>query len=132
MRIASVADVKAHFSAFLKDSGQGPVVITRNGRPVAVILPVEDEDEIERLVLAYSPKFQKILSAAREDIRQTGGMRHEDFWREVAAGDVDEQEIVSDKHADAAVGERRSRLPVAAAIGEGKTPHWDNRHGEDG
>jgi len=83
MRIASVADVKARFSAFLKASKRGPVVVTRNGKPAAVLLSVEDEDEIERLTLAYSPKFQKMLKLARQQIRKGGGIRHEDFWREV-------------------------------------------------
>jgi prevent-host-death family protein len=83
MRIASVADVKSRFSAFLKASKRGPVVVTRNGKPAAVLLSVDDEDEIERLILAYSPKFQKILTLARQQIREGGGIRHEDFWREV-------------------------------------------------
>ncbi|MBI5968912.1 MAG: type II toxin-antitoxin system Phd/YefM family antitoxin [Deltaproteobacteria bacterium] len=87
MKIASVADVKAHFSAFLKESKRGPVVVTRNGKPTAVLLSVEDEDEIERLTLAYSPKFQKMLSLARQQIRVGRGIRHEDFWRDVEAGD---------------------------------------------
>lgn len=83
MKIASVADVKAHFSTFLKESKEGPVVVTRNGRPTAVLLSVEDEDEIERLSLAYSPKFQKILNLARRQIRDGSGIQHEDFWKEV-------------------------------------------------
>ena len=83
MKIASVADVKARFSAFLKASKSGPVVVTRNGKPAAVLLSVDDEDEIERLTLAYSPKFQKMLSLARQQIREERGIRHEDFWREV-------------------------------------------------
>ncbi len=83
MRIASVADVKARFSAFLRASKSGPVVVTRNGKPAAVLLSVDDEDEIERLALAYSPKFQKMLSLARQQIREGRGIRHEDFWREV-------------------------------------------------
>jgi prevent-host-death family protein len=83
MKIASVADVKARFSAFLKASKNGPVVVTRNGKPAAVLLSVEGEDEIERLALAYSPKFQKMLSLARQQIREGRGIRHEDFWREV-------------------------------------------------
>jgi len=82
MKIASVADVKARFSEFLKATKQGPVVVTRNGKPAAVLLSVDDEDEIERLTLAYSPKFQKMLSLARQQIREGGGIRHEDFWRE--------------------------------------------------
>ncbi len=81
MRIASVAEVKAHFSAFLKASQKGPVIVTRNGRPAAVLLSV-DEDEIERLVLAYSPRFQRI--------RETGGIPHDEFWKELEGSDTDD------------------------------------------
>ena len=31
------------------------MVVTRNGKAVAVLLAVEDDDELERLLLAYSP-----------------------------------------------------------------------------
>ena len=86
MKIASVADVKAHFSAFLQDSKKGPVVVTRNGRPAAVLLAVEDEDELERLALAYSPKLQKILALARKQIKDHSGIGHADFWKEMEEG----------------------------------------------
>lgn len=85
MKIASVADVKAHFSAYMKESESGPVIITRNGKPAAVLLNVVDEEEIEGLLLAYSPKFRALLEAARADIRQTGGISHEEFWQQIDA-----------------------------------------------
>lgn len=83
MKIASVAEVKAKFSGYLKASEEGPVVVTKNDKPVAVLLSVTDEEEIERLMLAYSPKFQGILGIAEQQIREGQGMQHEDFWREV-------------------------------------------------
>ena len=83
MRIASVADVKAKFSGYLKASEQGPVVVTKNGKPVAILLSIKDEDEIERMLLAYSPKFQSILGVAEQQIREGIGIKHEGFWREV-------------------------------------------------
>ena len=85
MKIAPVADVKAHFSSYLKSSAEGQIVVTRHGRPVAVLLSIEDEDELERLVLAYTPRFRGILEAARQQIRETGGLRHEEFWQEMEA-----------------------------------------------
>ena len=36
MKIASVAQIKSQFSAFLKASEAWPVVVTRNGKAVAV------------------------------------------------------------------------------------------------
>lgn len=88
MKIASVADVKAKFSGYLKASEQGPVVVTKNGRPVAMLLSVTDEDEIERMLLAYSPKFQSILDIAERQIREGKGIRHKKFWQEVESETV--------------------------------------------
>jgi prevent-host-death family protein len=65
MKIVSVADVKARLSAYLKQTQEGPVIITRNGKAVAVLLAVTDEDELERLLLARSPKFQALLNKSR-------------------------------------------------------------------
>jgi prevent-host-death family protein len=83
MKIASVAEVKAKFSGYIKESQQGPVIVTKNGKPVAMLLSITDEDEIERMLLAYSPKFQSILEVAEHQIREGKGIAHEDFWREV-------------------------------------------------
>jgi prevent-host-death family protein len=85
MKIASVADVKAKFSGYIRESQEGPVVVTKNGKPIAMLLSVTDEDEIERLILAYSPKFQGMLRVAEKQIRAGKGEKHVDFWREVAA-----------------------------------------------
>jgi prevent-host-death family protein len=85
MKIVSVADIKAHLSAYLNESRQGPVVVTRNGKAVAVLVAVTDDDELERLVLAHSPKFQALLDKSRRQIEETGGIPHEQFWREVEA-----------------------------------------------
>ena len=47
MKIAPVADVKARFSAYLKRCEDGPVIITKNGRPVAVLIAALEEEELE-------------------------------------------------------------------------------------
>jgi prevent-host-death family protein len=90
MKTASVTDVKAHLSAYLKAAEQGQVVITRNGKPVAVLVPPGDEEDLERLLMAYSPKLQAILEAARERFRSGEGIPHERFWQEVETENVSE------------------------------------------
>jgi hypothetical protein len=45
-------------------------VVTRNGRPVAVIVGVHDEDETERLLMAHSPHLRGILEKSRQQFRQ--------------------------------------------------------------
>src|SRR5947209_13228494 len=85
MKIASVAEIKSQFSAFVKASEAGPAVVTRNGKAVAVIVGVQDEDEVERLLMAYSPRLQAILEASRQQIRDGDVLSHEEFWAEVEA-----------------------------------------------
>ena len=80
MKIVPVAEVKARFSAYLEQCQEAPVIVTKNGRPVAVLLSILEDDELERLVLAYTPKFRHLLDAAEQRIQQTGGIDHEDLW----------------------------------------------------
>ncbi len=83
MKIASVADVKARLSEYLKASAEGPVVVTRNGKAVAVLLGVADDDELERLLLAHSRKLGSILDAADRRIDEGAGIGHDEFWQQV-------------------------------------------------
>jgi prevent-host-death family protein len=87
MKIASVAEIKARLSSYLQASAAGPVVVTRNGKAVAVLLGVHDDDELERLVLAHSPKLRAILDAADRRIDEGAGVGHEEFWRQVESVD---------------------------------------------
>lgn len=80
MKIAPVADVAAQFSAYLDDCQDGPVIITRNGWPVAVLVAPLDDEDLERLVLAYTPRFRRLLDQASERIQSNGGLGEDDFW----------------------------------------------------
>ena len=85
MKIASVADIKARLSAYVKESATGPIVVTRNGKAVAVLLGISDDDELERVLLAHSRKLRAILDAADRRIDDGAGIGHDAFWQEVEA-----------------------------------------------
>jgi prevent-host-death family protein len=78
MKIASVAEVRSQFNGFLRASEGGPVVVTRNGRPVALI--IGDEEEVERLLMAYSPHLRAILERSRQQFRDGQWLSEEEFW----------------------------------------------------
>jgi prevent-host-death family protein len=85
MKIAPIAEIKAQFSSYVKASKESPVIVTKNGKPVAVIFGISDEDEIEHLILADSLKFRALLDAVEQRIRETGGIPHEEFWKAIEA-----------------------------------------------
>ena len=85
MRIAPLADVKARLSAYIEQSQEeGPVVITRNGKAVAVLIAPVDDDDIENLVVARSPRLQKLLHKSRASIKAGRGLSSRDFWSAVS------------------------------------------------
>ena len=84
MRIAPLADVKARLSAYVDECGvDGPIVITRNGKAVAVLLVPNDDDDLERILLGRSPRFQAMLDRSRRSIKDGKGQSGEDFWKAV-------------------------------------------------
>ncbi len=82
MKIAPVADVKARLSAYLEQcQTEGPVIITRNGKAVAVLLAPDDDADLERLVLARSPHFRALLERSRRSIVADRGLPRDEFWK---------------------------------------------------
>src|SRR5580658_6060439 len=85
MKKAALADVKAKFAKFLNESSNGPVIITRDGKPIAVLMGIHDEDELDRLNFASSRRLHEILEAGRKEVREGRAIPNEDFWNQVEA-----------------------------------------------
>jgi len=85
VKTASVTEMGSDFAGYLKASEEEPVVVTRNGKPVAVLLRTAGAEDLGRLLMGHSPKLQSILEAARKRFRSGEGIPHETFWKEVEA-----------------------------------------------
>ncbi len=83
MKIAPLAQVKNQLSAYVEACKDSPVVITKNGKAVAVIMPIGDEDELDTLLLVNNPRFIGMLEEARARVRRQGGVKSDAFWAEV-------------------------------------------------
>jgi prevent-host-death family protein len=81
MKIAPLAEVKDRFSAYVDESRESPVVVTRNGRPVAMLIAIEEEDDLDSLLLVHNPRFLQLLEEARQRVRITGGVPMAEFRR---------------------------------------------------
>ena len=114
MRIASLADVKAKLSAYLREAEtSGPVLITRNGKAVALLLAQRDNDDLERLLLSRSPRFQALMGKSRASIASGGGLRHGAFWKAASRRRVESA-------ADPSRSPSKQRAPHPLAPGGGR------------
>ena len=85
MNIAPLGEVKAKFSAYVKKAQAGPIIVTKNGKPVVLMVQIKDEEDLDRLLLAHSPTFQALLDTAEQRIQDTGGIGHKDVWSKVGS-----------------------------------------------
>ncbi len=83
MKIAPLAEIKNKFSAYVEACKESPVVVTKNGKPVAMLIPIQDEDDLDSMLLAHNPRFIRLLEEAYRNVQETGGIKSEDFWKEV-------------------------------------------------
>ncbi len=89
MRIAPLAEVKDRFSAYVDESRESPIVVTRNGRPVAMLISIEDKDDLDSLLLVHNPRFLELLEEARQRVRIAGGVPLAEFRQQLAGAVVE-------------------------------------------
>ncbi len=73
MKIASVKEVKDNLLQFLKKAEQEDVVITKNGRPTAILHHL-GEDELEDYLLEHDRKFKQKIEKRWKDYLKNGGV----------------------------------------------------------
>ena len=85
MTTATISEVKSRLGEFVKASENEPIVLTRKGKPVAVLLGGKNDEEIERLMMACSPKLRRIMSRSEAQIKAGRGIPEDEFWAKVDA-----------------------------------------------
>ena len=72
MRTESLREVKNNLSRVIDGlAGTGPVIITRNGKASAVLLPVDEDTDLEALLLSSNSRFCSMFDRAAESRRWT-------------------------------------------------------------
>jgi prevent-host-death family protein len=77
MKIASIKEVKDKLSHYLKTAEKEDVIITKNGRPIAVLHHL-GYDDMEEYILEHDPKFRAKIEKRWKAYLRTGGRSIED------------------------------------------------------
>jgi prevent-host-death family protein len=75
---ATLEKVQARLGEYVASSAKHPVLILRNGEPVAMLVG------LARKKNRTPVKLRDVLRHAWKDYEEHGGIPHEQFWKEVA------------------------------------------------
>ena len=79
VRRAALAEVKDDLSRFLRLAESEEIIITRHGKPAAVLIGFESEDDWFDYRLEHHPEFLQRVAKARDALRSGRGVRLEDL-----------------------------------------------------
>ena len=73
MKTVDVAKSAAALQDSLAKESPTHLIITRNGEPIAVLVPTPDSD-LESIKLSFDPKFIEIIERSRRSVARDGGI----------------------------------------------------------
>lgn len=74
MKFATIREMKTQFSAYIKAVRKGEIVVTKNGKPVALLSPLSEED-FEDCLLEHNPLFMRAIENRWRQYSNTGRRR---------------------------------------------------------
>ncbi len=71
MRIENIREVKAKLSRIVRDlPKEGSLIITKNGRACAVLMPVTEETDLETIAISQNKDFWKLYDRSLQRAEQ--------------------------------------------------------------
>lgn len=68
MKLIGVGEAQAGLSSLVEQAQKERIILTRHGKPVAMLLGIKGRD-LEELVLAQDPAFRDLIAERRRDHR---------------------------------------------------------------
>ncbi len=80
MKTVEVSKATLPLSDYTKEIKKEPVIITKEGRPVAILVSIPNAD-IETVSLTNNPKFIALIERSRAKQKSEGGISSEEMRR---------------------------------------------------
>ena len=69
MKLLELEEAKGSLSDYARKNRRNAVVVTRNGKPISALVPLDAGADLERLSLSTNPRFRAILERSRAEVR---------------------------------------------------------------
>ena len=80
MKTLDIAHATDSLSKYARGVRKEPVIVTRKGKPVAALMPIENADE-ETVTLSTHPQFLALIERARSRRKREGGIPSKELRR---------------------------------------------------
>ena len=80
MRVIEKAEATAPLAEYMTGVKKEPVIVTRKGKPIAALVPLENAD-LETVSLSTSRKFLKLIERSCTRQRTEGGISSDEMRR---------------------------------------------------
>lgn len=80
MKLVEISKATTSLGDYARRLRKRPVVVTRKGKPVAALVPIENAD-LETISLSTNPKFLAIIERSRQRMKTEGGIPMEEMRR---------------------------------------------------
>ena len=78
IRTLDITEATQPLADYAQDSSAGPIVVTVNGQPVAVVIGTENID-LETLSLTTNPQFLALIEKSRQRQKKEGGLSSQEM-----------------------------------------------------
>ena len=83
MKTATTTEFRVQLTSYLNQ--REPVVVKQKGRYKAVLIPVEREEDVERLMMLGNKRLMEVVFESDRQIDETCGIPHDEFWKRIDA-----------------------------------------------
>ena len=80
MKVVEISKATTSLGDYARRLRKRPVVVTRKGKPVAALVPIENAD-LETISLSTNPKFLAIIEHSRRRARTEGEISEKEMRR---------------------------------------------------
>ena len=87
MKIFEISESNVTLTEYISSLTEEPVIITRDGQPIAALVAFEDAD-METITLSANPKFIALIEQSRVRRRAEGGISSTEMRRRLGLSQV--------------------------------------------
>ena len=85
MKTVEMAEATASLSDYAQKARKETLIVTRRGKPIAALMPVDARTDLENLVVTTHPTFQAILERSEARYKTEGGLSTKQVRARLAA-----------------------------------------------